>query len=340
LKQVNWGIIGLGTIASKFADAFKYSKKAKLLAVASKDENKIQRYRDKFDIQKNYCFNNYEKLIKSDDIDIVYIALPNSLHAEWVLKCIENKKKILVEKPAVLNIAEIEIIKKKIGNIFFSEAFMYIYHPQILKVVNLIKEGRIGNLISMNTNFGNDIISKKNFFGFKTRKRINTKNRLFNKELGGGAILDLGCYLTSFSLLIGFLELNNASQKVTIRNSKKKLISSGVDIHSSAELHFENGFTSKIKVSFEENLGQKSQIIGTEGSIIIPQTWTAKNTTLIIDSKENEKIEIGITGNIYTREIEVISECIIKNKIKPDFPGLSIDDTFQNTKILDEWLKY
>ena len=338
MKQVNWGIIGLGIMASKFADAFKFSEKAKLVAIASNDKNKVQYFKDKFDIENHFCFNNYEDLIKSDDIDIVYISLPNSLHFKWILKCIEYKKNILVEKPAVLNLFEIESIKKKINNTFFSEAFMYVYHPQTLKVIEMIKEGRIGKPLSMNTNFGIDIMSKKNLFGFKRKKKIKQDNRLFNKQLGGGVILDLGCYLISFSLLIGSLKIKNNLTKIKIKNIKKKFISSGVDINSSADLYFESGFVSKMRASFEENLGQITEIIGSEGNIIIPHTWTPEEAIVIVKSEKCQKVKIKSIDNIYTYEIEAVSNSIIKNKNQPDFPGLSINDTFQNTKILDDWL--
>ncbi len=94
-----------------------------------------------------------------------------------------------------------------------------------------------------------------------------------------------------------------------------------------------------MKASFEEDLGQITEIIGSEGNMIIPHTWTPQEAIVIIKSKKSEKIKIKSINNIYTCEIEAISNSIIKNKNKPDFPGLSINDTFQNTKILDDWLK-
>ena len=339
MKQVNWGIIGLGTIASKFADAFKSSRNAKLLAISSKNKDKIKYFKEKFNIQNNYCFSNYEDLLNSKDIDIVYIALPNSLHFEWISKCIENKKKILVEKPAVLNFEEINNIKDKIGNIFFAEGFMYIYHPQILKVLNLIEEGRIGKLISMESNFGVDIMTKKNFLGFSIKKKINKKNRLFNKELGGGAILDLGCYPVSFSSLIGLLNSNKNYEKINVKNIKKEIGNTGVDINSSVDLYFDSGFKSTVRASFTENLGQKSIIIGSEGNIILHNTWTPDNSIIELKAEKDEKFHIESAKNIYIYEIEALSKCIIENKNKPDFPGLNLGDTLRNTKILDEWLK-
>ena len=149
MKKVNWGIIGLGKVANKFAEAFKYSANGKLIGVSSTKKENIHKFRDQFELDKNFCFNSYEELLNCKDIDIVYIALPNSLHHEWIIKCINYKKKILVEKPATLNFSEIKNIKNNYieKKFFFSEGFMYRFHPQIFKVIELLKENKIGKLI-------------------------------------------------------------------------------------------------------------------------------------------------------------------------------------------------
>ena len=120
MKKVNWGIIGLGKIALQFANGFKFSNNAKLKGITSTNSKKIENFKVNFQIEDKYCFNNYEDLLKCKEIDAIYIALPNSLHHKWIIKCIENNKKVLVEKPATLNFAELEDIKKNIiCKIFF-----------------------------------------------------------------------------------------------------------------------------------------------------------------------------------------------------------------------------
>ena len=133
MKKINWGIIGLGNIAHEFSKAFAETNNAKLLAISSKDKNKLKKFKQQFNIDSKFSFNNYQDLINCDEVDIVYIALPNSLHKQWILNAIKNKKNILVEKPATINFSEANEIKDNLKktNIFFSEAFMYRYHPQI-----------------------------------------------------------------------------------------------------------------------------------------------------------------------------------------------------------------
>ena len=95
--MVNWGIIGLGRIANEFASGFNGLKNANLLSVASKTQKKLDEFKNKFSIKEKYCFSNYEDLIACDEIDIVYIALPHNLHFQWIMKCLENNKKVLSE---------------------------------------------------------------------------------------------------------------------------------------------------------------------------------------------------------------------------------------------------
>ena len=341
MKQVKWGIIGLGGIASKFADGFQFTKNARLFAISSKNENKLLEFKNKFQIDENFCFSNYESLLECKDLDMVYIALPHSFHHEWVIKSIEKGKNILVEKPATVNFSQMENIKNNLKNknIFFSEAFMYRYHPQIPKIVDLLKNKIIGNLISMESFFGFDALAKRNIFGIKFKKKPNKYNRLFSKELGGGAILDIGCYPVSFSIFVASLISKIDFNRIEVLNKKKEIGPTGVDMNSFAELNFGNNFKSKIVVSLTKNLGKKTKIIGTKGELIIEDTWSPTNISLINVTGENkETIKIKCHNNVYAYEIDTLSTHILENKKEPNFPGMTINETLENMRILDKWL--
>ena len=344
MAQVKWGIIGLGNIALKFSEGFQYTKNAKLFAISSRNKNKLQAFKNKFQIDDKCCFTNYDSLLECKDLDIIYIALPHSLHYEWVMKSIEKEKNILVEKPATVNFLQMENIKNNLKNknIFFSEAFMYRYHPQISKVVDLLKNNVIGNLVSMESLFGFDALGRKKIFGIKLnklKKKPNRNNRLYNKELGGGAILDLGCYPVSFSILIASLISKFDFTKTKVSNKKKEIGPTGVDMNSFAELYFENNFKSTVGASLKQNLGKKTKIIGTKGELVLEDSWSPTNLSSIQINGENKKtIEIECHNNIYTYEIEALSKCILENKKEPDFPGMTINKTLENMKILDKWL--
>ena len=340
MKKINWGIIGLGNIAQSFSDGFFNVNNSKLLAVSSRDSKKLERFKKKFDIHKNYVFNDYEEILDCKDVDIIYIALPNNFHYKCIIKAIKKNKRILVEKPAVLNFSDAKKIQKKIleKNLFFTEGYMYRFYPQIKKIIEIIKNQEIGIPFSMETSFGSNLLTKKKFIFFNKKKKIDSSNRLFNKELGGGCILDLGCYTTSFSLLIASLVKNINYKNFKLKNVKKKIGSTGVEIDAEGELIFEGGFISKIKASFEKNIGNKTVINGDKGSLIIKDIWFGKGEIEKIIYGKKTKIKNDIDKNIYSYQIEAISKCLIENKNEIFFPGFKIEDTLQNTKILENWL--
>ena len=173
MENINWGILGLGDIAHTFSKGFVEASNAKLLAVSSKDNRKLNKFKDEFNIENKFLFDDYEDLITCKEVDIVYIALPNFLHHHWAIKSIRNKKHVLVEKPVTLNLEEIKDIKRKLNDekIFFGEAFMYRYHPQIDTILEIIKNNDIGNLINMKSLFGTNLLSKKKFWFFNKKKK-------------------------------------------------------------------------------------------------------------------------------------------------------------------------
>ena len=215
---------------------------------------------------------------------------------------------------------------------------MYRYHPQIKYVLDVIKSNEIGNLESMESTFGMNLLTKKKFLFFKKKKKINKEDRKFDKKLGGGCILDLGCYTTSFSLLIASLVKNINYRNFKLNNVKKKIGSTGVEIDAEGELIFEGGFISKVKASFEKNIGNQTIINGAKGSLTIKDTWFGNGEIDKIINGKKTVIRNEQNKNIYSYQIEAISRCLLENKNEIFFPGFRIEDTLQNTKILENWL--
>ena len=165
---------------------------------------------------------------------------------------------------------------------------------------------------------------------------VSDLNRLFNKDLGGGAILDLGCYCVSLSTLIA--SQISELKEIKVFNKKKEICSSGVDINSYAELNFDNGFKSFIGASFSEPLGRKAIINGEKGQIILDDVWFGQVPFITLKTEQTQKIEINKINNIYTNEIDSISESIIKNKNILDYSGVDISQTVRNMEIIENWL--
>ena len=139
--MVRWGILGLGKIAEKFAEAIQEVENAELIAISSLENKKLNFFGKKHNIVEKYRFNTYENLLNCDEVDAVYIATLNNTHAELIIKSAKAKKNILCEKPMSLNYKEaIEVFNQlKKSKVFFSEAFAYRYHPQTEIITNLIK---------------------------------------------------------------------------------------------------------------------------------------------------------------------------------------------------------
>ena len=337
MKRINWGIIGLGNVANSHLKSFEKSENCKLKGIASKNLQKLENFKKKINIEKSFCFNNYEDLIKSSEIDIIYIALPNSYHYEWINKCIDYGKHILVEKPITENFFQLKKIKNKLlernSKVLIYEGFMYKYYPQINKILDLINNNEIGEITKIISSFGVNILTKKKFLFFNKKKKIDKEGRLFNKKLGGGSILDLGCYPVSFitMLLEKFKFIHFDDYKVF--RKKVEVGETGVDIDSKIEMKVNNKIIIELSSSFKKNIGLATEIYGSKGSIVIPNTWTGSSN--IILKKENNKdiIVFDEIDDIYLDQINTISNNLLNNNI-----GHNIDNMLLNMKIIDQWL--
>jgi predicted dehydrogenase len=339
MQKLNWGVIGLGNIAQKFLEGFFDVRNSNILAVASRNPVKLSKFKNQFKIEDKFLFNNYDDLIHCKDVDIIYISLPNFLHYEWIVKCFENKKKVLVEKPATLNFFEAQELEKiiKKNDLFFSEGFMYRYDPQIQRVIELIKNNEIGNVLSMESSFGVNILTKKKFIFFEKKRKINKNSRQFSKQFGGGCILDLGCYPTSFSLLVSSLVKNIEYKNFKLINLEREIGETGVDIDSKAEIVFGNSFISKVKASFKKNLGNNTIIRGDKGDIIVNNTFLGINDIKIVLKDKTYVIKNTLDKNIFSYEIENISKSVLSGLKQTLYPGMKIEETLLNMKILDSW---
>src|SRR5450432_2682974 len=177
-RKVNWGIIGTGGIAKTFARAVLASKTGWLVAVASRAQQTADAFVGNYNIGRSY--GSYEALLEDKDVHAVYISTPHPMHAEWAIKAARAKKHVLVEKPMAVNFADAKamIDAAEANEVFLMEAFMYRCHPQTAKLVELIREQKIGQVRIIQATFS-------------FHSNFNPLGRLFKNELGGGGILDV-----------------------------------------------------------------------------------------------------------------------------------------------------
>ena len=321
--MIKWGIIGLGNMAQKFANSIQETDNARLVALSSLNSKKLEIFRSNFNIEKRLLFNNYQDLIKCDEIDAVYIATLNNTHLDLIKLCAENKKNILCEKPMSLNIKEANIAANYIKkfDIMFYEAIAYTSHIQTKAFIDLMNENNIGQILSINATFG-----------FKV-KRVNPKSRIFNKSLGGGAILDIGCYPLSF---LNLIFKNN--ENIEFESAKGTFASTGVDDSAEANLIIENRIHSNIKISFKENLDNKFIINGEFGSLILPNPWLPEIKNFIQINLKNSNYKKFITSNksLFANQIQNVSSKI-QDKIMNDSFLVNIQDSLKIMNNLTIW---
>ena len=334
MEKIKWGIIGPGNIANNFADGLTNSYSGQLVSIASKSEDRRKNFGDKYDIHSDFRFDSYEDIINSEHIDAIYISTPHNLHAEWTIKAAGKGKHVLCEKPGAVNLNEgkkiIEAVKE--AGVFYMEGFMYRCHPQIPKLLEIIKNKTIGEIESIETSFGYD-----------TGKTI-PESRIFNKELTGGAILDVGLYPISFSRLISGVATGEKFLEPNFINAEGRIGDTGVDEVAHANLEFKNGIKAKVSTAIRESMKNNAIIIGSEGTIELPDPWMPGrnggpyHAKIIINKNgQEEVIELKGPEHLFFFEAELASQCIAKEKIQPPHPAMTWEDTLGNLKALDTW---
>lgn len=186
-KTWNWAILGCGGIAGKFSEDLKLLPNARLFAAASRTLEKAEAFAEKFGYIKAY--GSYEDMVKDPDVDVVYIASPHSHHRDHAVLCLENKKAVLCEKAFALNSSQVidMLNSARTNNTFLMEAFWTKFQPAFMKAMEIINSGRIGKLKMLRSDFA--------FNG-----PYDPANRLYNLELGGGSLLDIGIYPVFWAL--------------------------------------------------------------------------------------------------------------------------------------------
>lgn len=180
-KTINWGIIGLGNIAHKFATDLLTIEDVKIYAVASRNQEKANEFASKYNATKAY--SSYEALAKDPHIDAVYIATPHTLHKENTILCLDHGIAVLCEKPFAMDSDELNemIAKAKDKNVLLMEALWTYFLPHYRYVLKALEDRIYGDVLKLEADFG--------FY-----RAFDNSSRLFNKSLGGGSLLDIGIY--------------------------------------------------------------------------------------------------------------------------------------------------
>ncbi len=319
MKPVRMGVLGVSShFISRVLPPVKKSKLVELYAVASRSSEKAEEASKKYGIPR--WFSSYEELLGDPSIEMVFIPLPNHLHLEWIKKSADAGKHIICEKPIAMNADEaskaVDYARKK--DVKIMEAFMYRFHPQWIKALEIVKKGRIGKVQSIYV-----------FFGYNNKNPDDIRNI---KAYGGGALLDIGCYAVSSSRFL----LESEPWRAAGLNAFDEDF--GTDVLSSGILDFEDART-VFTVSTQTYNWQKVEVHGSEGVLIIeiPFNPLPGKPASIILARGGKPAEIIKTeaSDHYLLQFDAFAKAVREDTEVPIPP----EDAVNNMKVLDALFK-
>ncbi len=319
--MINWGILGTGRIARKFAVALESSSSARLVAVGSRRKETAEDFGRKFNASNRH--DDYEALINDPAVNAVYIATPHPFHAEWSIRCANAGKHQICEKPLAMNHAEamaaIEAARK--NKVYLYEGFAYRCTETAACLVDLIRNGAIGEVRRIESSYS-------------YQQGANSARRLLEPELGGGAILDVGCYPVSLVRLLAGAARGKAFADPVDLIGVARVGSTGVDFHALALLKFENEIMAKVSTGIDGRDDSPLLVVGENGKISMGPLWHGQGKLLLQrDGKEAEEIELKRDKELFVYEIEEMARRLPENQS----PLMSWADSLGNMKTLDLW---
>ena len=331
MPKIKWGLIGTGSIANAFAHSIKHCNHSELISVYGRNKETLKLFSKKFNINGVHAV---DILVSSNDVDAIYIATPHSSHFKYALEAIKNKKHVLCEKPIAMNHIESMVLfgLAKDFEVFLMEAYMYRTHPQTFNILQNIECLRGSN----------EKVEINSSFGFSAE--IPKEHRLRNPMLGGGAIMDVGCYPLSMSKLLAGHILNKPYADPISIEASGNLDETGVDSNSKAHLLFSENIEANISCAINEEYENNLEIISGEYKLRVSQPWHCGQfqdgySSIKVYSKNKLVDEISYKDEVglFTREIDHASECIINNKLESNL--ISHADSQSIMLWLDKWRK-
>jgi xylose dehydrogenase (NAD/NADP) len=246
MNKIRWGFVSTANINRRLIPAIRQSPRGELVAVASRRQEVAEPYAAEWDIPQS--FSSYEEMLNSDAVDVVYISLPNHLHAQWTIEALRAGKHVLCEKPFALTLDDVDkmVWTARKNNLVLAEAFMYRHHPQMKTVGEIVSAGRLG-----------EVIQVRAAFNFKASSRENIR---LIPEYGGGSLWDVGIYPVSFAQYI----MGEPPQWVMGDQWEGD---TGVDETFAGQLHYSGGRMAQITCAFRAPFYTMAEVIGTEGRL-------------------------------------------------------------------------
>ena len=316
-EKVRWGILSTANIGRRVIPAIHASHNGEVVAVASRSLDSASAFAEEQNIPN--AIGSYEELIESNDIDAIYIPLPNSLHAEWSIKCAEAGKPTLCEKPFAIDAPEAQTIVDAFEkhDVLLAEAFMYRFHPQHSKVKELLADGAIGELMSISAAF--------------TFRLTNEANIRLSNDLAGGSLMDVGCYC------INLIRFMTGEEPESVTASAKIGESTDVDETLVGTLKFASGVMGHFESALRSHKEHTYTLKGTEGKITLPTSFVpdkdAETTIQLWQGNDYTEYTIAAADH-YQLMVEDFADALINNRAPRFMPS----DAVRNMEVIDKML--
>lgn len=311
-KTFKWAILGPGKIAHKFAKGLAEVPGSELYAVASRSLDKAEEFAKEFNVPKFY--GSYEDLVNDTEVDIVYIATPHVFHHEHTLLCLKHKKAVLCEKPFAMNKEQVnEMIQTaKKENIFLMEALWTYFLPHYQYVLELVKSEKFGKITSLEADFGFEA-------------PFLPEKRLFNKELGGGSLLDIGIYPV-------FAALTLLGKPDTI-SAKAEFGKTGVDESCRIEFIYPNGVSARLFSTIKKTTPSIATITFEDATLTINRRFHEPTSVTILHKNQEDTISFDVNTNGYNFEAEHVQQMLAQGKTESTV--MSFEKSLELIELLD-----
>ena len=314
-NKIRWGILSTAKIArEQMIPAIHASNTSEVAACASRNQEQADSFAKLTNIPVAYA--SYQALLEDDSIDVIYNPLPNHLHVPWTLKAIAAGKHVLCEKPIGLDVAEVETLIKAASaqpDLKVMEAFMYRFHPQWQSAKQQIADGRIGKINSIDAVF--------------TYHNVDANNVRNQAGIGGGGLMDIGCYCISVARYLLDKEPTSVIAKLTFDEKFQ------TDKHANAILDFGDVRTS-FYCSTQSEPKQSVYVSGEKGSLTIEIPFNPpknEETKLIWQAGKVSNTQVIDACDHYVEQVDILARTITQQEVTPT----PLSDALANMKVID-----
>lgn len=316
MKKIRLGIVSAGAIVARVMKDMHLLENVEVTAIAARDLQRAQAAAEEYRIP--HAYGSYQELAESSEVDLAYIATPHNFHAEQAMLMMRHGKHVICEKPMTINPTEVQrmIDCARENNVFLMEAMWTRFQPCIRQLMQLLREGVIGEV--------------KNIFGefsWSCEGNYDPSSRLFDPALAGGALLDLGVYPLLFCMQV------LGSEPETIQSLCRKT-PEGVDMNTSVQMQYSSGAIAQFFCGMDACSNDYLQIYGTKGHIVLPGFWRADRFTVYVNGETAQEMCFDLPNEPYHYEFDHAAECILQGL--KESPVMPLAESLKASRICTE----